>query len=152
MGSKRAHFTCLCTPNGLGSFLEKHFFDPFLTHFLVAKQPIFKAFCDFEGAKMGCMGPKWAHFTCLVIPNGLGSFLKKHIFDKRALKMGQFGTTNGSKMGQNHGFRKNDLGGNLALRAHCVLLLDYVPPEEPLGTPLGNTLRTRRPKLDWRGP
>ena len=39
-------------------------------------------------------------------------------------------------------------GGILALRAHCALLLDYVPPEEPLGTPLGNTLRIRRPKLD----
>ena len=48
---------------------------------------------------------------------------------------------------------KNDvIGGILALRAHCALLLDYVPPEEPLGTPLGNTLRIRRPKLDWRGP
>ena len=43
-------------------------------------------------------------------------------------------------------------GGILALRAHCALLLDYVPPEGPLGTPLGNTLRIRRPKLDWRGP
>ena len=33
----------------------------FLTHFdpfLVAKQPIFKAFCDFGGAKMGCNGLK----------------------------------------------------------------------------------------------
>ena len=39
-------------------------------------------------------------------------------------------------------------GGILALRAHCALLVDYVPPEEPLGTPLGNTLRIRRPKLD----
>ena len=35
---------------------------------------------------------------------------------------------------------------------HYALLLDYVPPEDPLGTPLGNTLRIRRPKLDWRGP
>ena len=35
---------------------------------------------------------------------------------------------------------------------HCALLLDYVPPKEPLGTPLGNTLRIKRPKLDWRGP
>ena len=26
---------------------------------------------------------------------------------------------------------------------HCALLLDYVPPEEPPGTPLGNTLRIR---------
>ena len=48
------------------------------------------------------------------------------------------------------------IGGNpctaRALRAHCALLLDYVPHEEPLGTPLGNTLGIRRPKLDWRGP
>ena len=50
MGSKWAQFTCLGTPNGLGSFLEKHIFDPFL----VAKQPIFKAFCGFGGAKMAC--------------------------------------------------------------------------------------------------
>ena len=35
---------------------------------------------------------------------------------------------------------------------NCALLLDYVPPEEPTGTPLGNTLRIRQPKLDWRGP
>ena len=61
MGSKRAHFTCLCTPSGLGSFLEKHIFDPFLTH-LVAKQPIFKAFCDFGGAKMACNGLKMGSF------------------------------------------------------------------------------------------
>ena len=38
------------------------------------------------------------------------------------------------------------------LRTHRALLLDYVPPEEPTGTPLGNTLRIRRSKLDWRGP
>ena len=49
MGSKRVHFTCLCTPNGLGSFLEKHIFDPFF----VPKQPIFKAFWDFRRAKTG---------------------------------------------------------------------------------------------------
>ena len=39
MGSKRAHFTCLCTPNGLGSFLEKHIFDPFLTRFVSQNNP-----------------------------------------------------------------------------------------------------------------
>ena len=31
-----------------------------------------------------------------------------------------------------------DEGGIPSLRAHCALLLDYVPPEEPLGTPFGN--------------
>ena len=56
MGSKWPHFFCLCTPNGLGSFLEKHIFDPFLT-LLVAKQPICKAFCDFGGPKNGL---QWA--------------------------------------------------------------------------------------------
>ena len=62
VGSKWAHFTCLGTPNGVGSFLEKHFFDPFLSHFLVAKQPIFKAFCDFGVAKMACSGLKMGSF------------------------------------------------------------------------------------------
>ena len=34
------------------------------------------------------------------------------------------------------------LGGVFALRAHCALLLDYVPPEEPPSTPLGNAIET----------
>ena len=45
------------------------------------------------------------------------------------------------RVAQSHGC--GPLGGILALRAHCALLLDYVPPEEPLGTPLGNALRIR---------
>ena len=32
-------------------------------------------------------------------------------------------------------------GGIFALRAHCALVLDHVPPEEPPSTPLGNPLR-----------
>ena len=42
MGSKWAHFTCLGTPNGLGSFLEKHIFDPFLTHFWAHNNPFWE--------------------------------------------------------------------------------------------------------------
>ena len=53
-----AHLTCLGAPNGLGSFLEKHIFDPVL----VAKHPIFVAFCDFGGAKMACNGLKSGSF------------------------------------------------------------------------------------------
>ena len=34
-------------------------------------------------------------------------------------------------------------GGVFALRVHCALLLDYVPPEEPPSTPLGNALKIR---------
>ena len=49
MGSKWAHFTRLCTPNGLGRGLEKCVLDPFL----VPKQPVFKAFWDFRRTKMG---------------------------------------------------------------------------------------------------
>ena len=64
MGSKRAHFTWLCTPNGLGSFLEKHIFDPFL----VPKRPIFKAFCDFGGAKMACNELNMSSFRLFVHP------------------------------------------------------------------------------------
>ena len=39
------------------------------------------------------------------------------------------------------------LGGIFALRVHSALLLDYVPPEEPPSTPMGNALRLRLPKL-----
>ena len=44
-----------------------------------------------------------------------------------------------------HGLRMHMAcsGGILALPAHCALLLDYVPPEEPSSTPLGNALRIR---------
>ena len=42
---------------------------------------------------------------------------------------------------------QTQLWGNLctarALHAHYALLLDYVPPEEPPSTPLGNALRIR---------
>ena len=38
-------------------------------------------------------------------------------------------------------------GGMFARRAPGALLLDYVPPEEPPSTPLGNALRIRCPKL-----
>ena len=49
MGSKWAHFTCLGTPNRLGSLWGRHIFDPLL----VAKQRSFKAFWDFRRAKTG---------------------------------------------------------------------------------------------------
>ena len=81
MGSKRAHFTCLGTPNGVGSFLEQPIFDPFLTHFLSLNSPFSRHFVVLEWPKRLVMGSKRAHFTCLGTPNGLGSFLGKHIFD-----------------------------------------------------------------------
>ena len=81
MGSKRAHFTCWCTPDGLGSFLEKNIFDPFLTYFWSQNNPFSRHFVALEGPKWLAMGSKRGHFTCLGTPNGLGSFLEKHIFD-----------------------------------------------------------------------
>ena len=81
MGSKWAHYTCLCTPNSPTVYLEKHFFDPFLTHFLSQNNPFSRHFVTLEGPKWLAMGSKGAHFTCLASPNGLGSFLGKHIFD-----------------------------------------------------------------------
>ena len=81
MGSKRAHFTCLSTPNGLGSFLEKHFADPFFTHFLSLNSPFSIHFVTMEWPKWLAVGSKWVHFTCLGTPNGLRSFLEKPILD-----------------------------------------------------------------------
>ena len=62
-GSKWAHFTCLRTPNGSGSLLEKRVFDPFFTHFLLPKRPLFKAFWDFPWAKTRPNGLKMGYKT-----------------------------------------------------------------------------------------
>ena len=48
MGSKWAHFTCLGTPNGLGSFLHKHIFGLFLTHFWLQNNPFSRHFVTLE--------------------------------------------------------------------------------------------------------
>ena len=77
MGSKWAHFTCLGTPNGRGSFLEKHIFDPFLTHFLSQNRPISRHFGTLGGSKQVTTSSKRARNTCFGIPCGPRSFLKK---------------------------------------------------------------------------
>ena len=77
MGSKRAHFTCLCTPNGVGSSLKKHIFDPFLTHFWSQNGPFSRHFGNLVGPKRATMSSKHAKNTCLGIPCGTGSFLRK---------------------------------------------------------------------------
>ena len=79
MGSKRAQFTCLGTPNGLGSFLEKHIFDPFLTHFLSQNNPFSRHIGTLGGLKRATTSSRHAKNTCFGIPCGPGSFLKKVI-------------------------------------------------------------------------
>ena len=81
MGSKWTHSTCLCTPNRPKASLEKHTFDPFLTHFLSQNSPFSRQFVTLARPKWLAMGSKRAHFTCLGTPNGVGSFLEKHTYD-----------------------------------------------------------------------
>ena len=80
-GSKRPENTCLSTPNGPGSLLEKHCFDPFLTHFWSQTSPFSRHFWIFHGPKRVTAGSKWAKNTCLSIPYGPGSLLEKSGFD-----------------------------------------------------------------------
>ena len=61
--------------------MEKHVFDPFLTHFSSQNGPFSSHFGIFQGPKPVATGSKWAKTTCLSIINGPGSFLKKRIFD-----------------------------------------------------------------------
>ena len=68
-GSKWAQNTCSCTPNGPGSLLEKHIFDPFWTHFCSQNGPFSRHFGIFHGPKPVPMGSKWAKNTCFSIPN-----------------------------------------------------------------------------------
>ena len=76
MGSKGAHFTCSGTPNGLGSFLEKHIFDPFLTHFLSQNSPFSRYFGILGGPKRATTSSKRAKNTWFGIPCGPGSFFR----------------------------------------------------------------------------
>ena len=77
MGSKRAHFTCLCTPNGLGALLEKHIFDPFLTLFLSLNSPFSRLFGILGGPKRATTDSKHAKITCFGVPCGPRSFFEK---------------------------------------------------------------------------
>ena len=76
-GSKWAKNTCLSIPNGPGSLVEKHVFDPFLSQ----NDPFPRHFGFFDGPKRVPTGPKWAKNTCLSIPSGPGSLLEKCVFD-----------------------------------------------------------------------
>ena len=80
IGSKWAHFNCLGTPNGEGSFLEKHIFDPYLTHFLSQNCPFSRHFGIFGGPKRATTCSKCAKNTWFGIPCGPGSFLKNSFF------------------------------------------------------------------------
>ena len=70
MGSKRAHFTCLGTLDGLGLFLE----NTFLTLFLSQNSPFSRKFGIVGGPKHATMSSKRAKNTCLGIPCGPRSF------------------------------------------------------------------------------
>ena len=80
-GSKWAQNTCLRTPNGPGSLLEKHIFDPFFTRFCSQNGPFSRHIGIFHGPRHATMRSKRAKNTCLSIPNGLGSLLEKRVFD-----------------------------------------------------------------------
>ena len=56
-------------------------FDPFLTHFFVPKQPIFKAVCDFGVAKMACNGLKMGSFHLFRHPKRSRIILENPILD-----------------------------------------------------------------------
>ena len=60
IGSNRAHFICLGTPNGLGSFLENPIFDPLLTHFLSQNKPFSRHFGILGGPKRATTNSKCA--------------------------------------------------------------------------------------------
>ena len=80
-GSKWAKNTCLSIPNGLGSVLVKHVFDPVLTHIWPQNSPWSRHFGLFHGPKRVISGSKWAKNTCLSTGNGPRPLLEKCVFD-----------------------------------------------------------------------
>ena len=59
-------------PKPAQSLLEKHVFDPFLTHFWSQKGPFSRDFGIFHGPKRVATGSKWAKTTCLNGSSGRG--------------------------------------------------------------------------------
>ena len=57
-GLKKGSFHLFRHPNGLESFLHKHRFDPFLTHFWSQNNPFLTYLMTFEGPKWLAMGLK----------------------------------------------------------------------------------------------
>ena len=80
MGSKWAKNTYLSIPNGLASLLEKHLFDPLLTHFWSQIGPFLRHFGIFHGPKRVTKGSKQAQNISLSIPSGLGTSLEEMFF------------------------------------------------------------------------
>ena len=79
-GSKWAKNTCLSIPKGVGSFLEKCVFDPFLTPFWSQIDPFTRHFGIFHGPKRATTRSKRSKNTGLSNPSGLGTTLEKTIF------------------------------------------------------------------------
>ena len=61
--------------------MEKRVFDPFLTHFWSQNGPFSRHSGILHGPKRATTGSKRAKNTCLSIPNGPRSLLRKRVFD-----------------------------------------------------------------------
>ena len=80
-GPKWAKNTCLSIPNGLGSLLEEHIVDPFLTHFCSQNGVFSRHFGIYHVPKRVTTGSKQAKNARWSIPSGGGSILEKCAFD-----------------------------------------------------------------------
>ena len=67
-GLKMGSFHLLVHPKWSRIIFGETHFRPIFDPFLVPKQPIFNAFCDFGEAKMACNGLKMGSFHLLVRP------------------------------------------------------------------------------------
>ena len=67
-GLKKGSFHLFRHPKWSRIIFGKTPFWPIFDPFFVAKQPIFKAFCDIGGAKMSCNGPKMGSFHLFAHP------------------------------------------------------------------------------------
>ena len=79
-GSKWAKETCLSISNGLGSLLEKHIFDPFLTQFWYPNSPFSRNFGRNHGPKRATTHSKRPKNNSLTISRGLGKTLEIILF------------------------------------------------------------------------
>ena len=141
MASKRAKNTSLRIPNGPRSVLEKHIFEPFLTHFRSQNGPLPRHFGIFHSQKCVTTGSKRAKNTWLSIPSGTGSLLEKCVFYPR---FPRFWSQNGPlsrHFGTFHGPNSVTTGSNRAKNTCFIIpngqrsLLKKICVFDPLLTP-----------------
>ena len=147
MGQNASPRACLSIPSNLRPPLVKHIFNPFLTHFSSHNGHFSRHLWIVHGPKRVTRSSTWA---CLNIPNGLGSLLKKFVFDPFWTHFWSQNDPFSRHFGIFHGPKRVTTGSKLA-KITCLSIpsglgtilenMIFFAPGTPVDPPLAPTVR-----------